>query len=433
MKIVISNTVALNVGDAAILQGIIKILHLTFGQEIEIIIYDSKPEIASRYYPMLTFRKSLYIYLKQISRVRYLPNKYLKARIKLFYFATWCVVNKLSFLPKIFLSNDEYASLEEYSSADLIISTGGTYLVENYPLEGRIFDYNVSLLLKRPLVFFTQSLGPFSNSSYRRDLKEIFEKSILILLRDQQSKSNIKDLKVETANFHVISDAAFALAEIDTLQNNRRLKAETSPLKIAISVREWKHFRTVDSLTGLLQYKEALIQAIEYLVNKHGAQVTFISTCQGIPEYWTDDSKLASDIFKELPITIQKSVEVNSSFHSPKKLSAILKSYDLVIATRLHMAILALGVGIPVLAIAYEFKTLELFKRLNQEKCALDIESLNSELLVNSLDMCLSSLSQIRESFSHGVEQEIKSAVSSQDLLSQVYKHWQKEGKYLNV
>ena len=60
MKILITNTVSLNGGDSAILEGILRLLRMNFGQDTEFIIYDNQPEIARKYYPDLKFRKLIY-------------------------------------------------------------------------------------------------------------------------------------------------------------------------------------------------------------------------------------------------------------------------------------------------------------------------------------------------------------------------------------
>ncbi len=173
MKILITNTVALNGGDAAILLSIVDILSLEFGDDTEFIIYDSQPDIASKYYPQLTWRKLLYLHITETANIKFIKQTLLKQvwhkisklwSFKInplcFYFAAWCYVNHLKFIARLLLNKERNQDLYHYSSADLIVSTGGTYLVENYPLKSRIFDYQITLLMKRPLVFYTQSLGP---------------------------------------------------------------------------------------------------------------------------------------------------------------------------------------------------------------------------------------------------------------------------------
>lgn len=422
MKIIISNTVVLNTGDAAILLGIIEILYAAFGKETQFIIYDNNPDVASQYYPQLIFRKLLHLNTAQVTPIIYLGKILKIVKLNIFYFAIWFWKNNLRFIAKLLLNKEELQDLSEYTSADLIVSTGGTYLVENYPLESRIFDYRITLLLGKPLVLFTQSLGPFSIPKNRKALKNIFEQSLLILLRDQKSENNILKLNTQNANTFVSADAAFALADASAIEAAQNTKNLSSPLKIAISVRDWKHFKTIDPVLGRKKYLEAVGNMTVHLVEKYGAEITYISTCQGIPEYWTDDSKVAFEIIEKLPAKIVDSVTLNQDFHSPKELAKILQSYDLVVSTRLHMAILSLGAGTPVLPIAYEFKTQELFKRLGQKAhWILDIEDINSELLIDSINSFLDSILDIRKTVFPAVQKERERAMESGLLVKNTY------------
>lgn len=421
MKILITNTVVLNTGDTAILMGVLKILRLAFQEEIEFIIYDQNHEIAQKYYPDLKFRQSLYFSLSKNLPIKTLENWLNSFNLTRFYWAVWCWKHNLSFISKIILKPAEIQYLLEYSTADLIVSTGGTYLVENYWLTPRIFDYKISLLLEKPLIFFTQSLGPFSTPSNRKNFKSIFEKSLLILLRDLRSKNNILDLHPQKVNAHVTADAAFVLAQEFAIKAAQNRQGFSSPLKVAISVRNWQYFKTVNSDFGREKYLRSIAKATEHLVNKYGARVTFISTCQGIPEYWTDDSEVALEITQKISTTIIDSITVDRDFHSPTQLLEILKSFDFVVSTRLHMAILSLGVGTPVLPIAYEFKTKELFKNLGQEELVLDIESINEELIISSIDLLITSIDKIRDRLFSAVYKEYKKAENTQSLVKEAF------------
>ena len=61
MKILITNIVTLNAGDAAILYAMIDVLRAAFGDNTEFIVYDKHGDVPSRYYPGLIFRKLLYL------------------------------------------------------------------------------------------------------------------------------------------------------------------------------------------------------------------------------------------------------------------------------------------------------------------------------------------------------------------------------------
>lgn len=98
-------------------------------------------------------------------------------------------------------------------------------------------------------------------------------------------------------------------------------------------------------------------------------------TNQGTPEYWLDDSQIAAEIFGGLPSNVKSSVFVDREFHDPLDLIALLKRFDLVIATRMHMMILSLGAGTPVLPVVYEF--IELVSRLCLKDFSVDIETIS--------------------------------------------------------
>jgi colanic acid/amylovoran biosynthesis protein len=427
VKILITNTVALNGGDAAILYAEISLLKAAFGQNIQFIIYDNQPEIANQYHPNLEFRKLLYWSVTQTRQIKYLQRSLQKTKLFRFRLAAQSWSQGKQWLAKLLLRKTELQYLMEYSSADLIISTGGTVLVENYWLEPRIFDYEISLKLGKPLVFFTQSLGPFLIPVNRQALKPIFEKAILILLRDEKSQHHLSELEVENPNISVTSDAVFALADAAAIQQAVQCdRPAYNPLKVAISVREWKYFKQQETTTGMQKYLTALKAASIHLVEKYSAKITYISTCQGIPEYWTDDSSMALKIVETLPEKIKNSVSVNTSFHAPSELAEMMRNYDFAIATRLHMAILTLGVGTPVLPIAYEFKTQELFARFGLKSWVQDIEDINVSSLIETIDSFLESLPQIRQQLFESVEQERQQALKSSKLVKTAFEKWQK-------
>ena len=324
-------------------------------------------------------------------------------------------------------------SLTDYSSADLIVSTGGTYLVENYNLDSRIFDYEMCLFLNKPLIFFTQSLGPFSVPKNRHSLRKVFAESLLILLRDQKSQSHILELGVENVRTHITADAAFALVNTKAVEEAQKISNLPQSPKVAISVRDWKYFKNIDPVLGRERYFQALRDLTMHLVEKYNAQVTYISTCQGIEEYWTDDSKIALDITNELPDNVADSVDVNRHFHSPKVLKETLKAYDLVIATRMHMAILALSVGIPVFPIAYEFKTKELFNNLDQGYWTVDIEEIESKILIDSVDLFINSIAEVCPTIFSAVQRERERAWESSVLLKETFEDWQNNKAPINI
>ena len=102
---------------------------------------------------------------------------------------------------------------------------------------------------------------------------------------------------------------------------------------------------------------------IDWLVKNLQAEVTFLSTCQGIPEY-EDDSEIARRVVERLAKSTAARVRVVREFVRFDSLLKRLSEFDLVLATRMHMAILSLMAGTPAIPFVLEFKTKELFANL---------------------------------------------------------------------
>ncbi|MBK8161332.1 MAG: polysaccharide pyruvyl transferase family protein [Rhodospirillaceae bacterium] len=110
-------------------------------------------------------------------------------------------------------------------------------------------------------------------------------------------------------------------------------------------------------------------------------------------------------------------VLVDHQFHNPLDLLGELDRFDAVIATRMHMAILALAAGVPVLPIAYEFKTVELFARLGMADWVTAIEDVNPENFPATVQGFIDALPGSRKQLFVAVGKERQLALSAGPLL----------------
>jgi colanic acid/amylovoran biosynthesis protein len=416
--IVITNIVSLNTGDAAILWGMFQILRERYGADTRFTVFDKSSKAANKYYPWATFRQALFGnrpeswigkklqakgYGHWVERIRYLALSVASRMIR------W----KVGALGRLFVSREDLRSVSEYVNADLVVSTGGTYLTENYGLWTNIRDYRFTLVTGTPLVFFTQTLGPFTRPEYRKAFTDIFQRSFAILLRDERSRDHVLDLGVPAAKIGLAKDAAFVM---DAGSKPAELPGK---LRIAVSVRTMHFFNRGDrSLAD--QYKSSVAAMVIAAVRDHDAEVVFLSTCQGIPEYWTDDTRLADEIVSGLPEDVGPAVTVDRQFRQPTEIVEAYQGFQLVIATRMHAAILSLVAGTPVLGIAYEFKLEELFHQLGMDDARLSTSEMTPEYSIKTLESMLADLERWRNKVVHLRAECRAEAESVKDMLPDV-------------
>src|SRR3546814_7005806 len=152
-------------------------------------VYGEQTETAATLYPEMGFRRSLYRQLDDWSRGR---RRKLAALVLLL--VAWASRFGIGRRLLPLLSPELQASLEEYRSADMVVSSGGTYLVPHYRLMPKLLDFLVVLALGRPLVLFTQSLGPFHGVGQRWLLRRVLSRATLILVRSEEHTSELQSL-----------------------------------------------------------------------------------------------------------------------------------------------------------------------------------------------------------------------------------------------
>jgi colanic acid/amylovoran biosynthesis protein len=401
LKIVITNTVVLNGGDAAILLGIIATLKRAYG-EFELTVLDQAPEVCSRLYPGIDFDQLMLT----------IPTpRTIRGRI-----AARLMRHRKPTLRSTMIPPARRANFAVYRDADLIVNTGGTYLAENYDLSARFAQMAMAVASGTPTIMFTQSLGPFRNPRNIAWLRLLMPRTQLVLLRDARSRTNLVDLGIGDENIRIVPDAAFALAEPNELDHAKQRALADRPV-IAISVRNWSHFRSGPQTDKQARYREAIARTAERLIRQLGARILFVSSCQGVPEYWIDDAQEASAIAALIDPALLGRVDFDAGFHTPAELIELLRTTDLVIATRMHMAILALCAGTPVLPIAYEFKTTELFCSLGLREWVSDIEASEAAVLGERALAFWHALPSIRPTLFERVKQSHYDAIAVAELL----------------
>lgn len=381
MRVVVTNAVLTNSGDAAIFQAIQSTLvREGICQESDIHVLDNNAAISQELYPEWTIFQQPAIPTGSKSRIGRLAERVAREILC----RVFAAVPKAASAAVRLASGDRKSGfLQGFASlaaADVVISSGGTYLVDHYDFRGRVSELRLAAALGKPVVLWTQSMGPFKSRRSRRALRRLDGVVSATYFRDERSMKSWESVLPLPANWAVSPDVVFGLVPLQGRQGDNTPIQRSSA---AVSVRDWG--TAVDGGGfNFGDYAGAMASAVEQIQGM-GYDVTALSTCQGTPGYSVDDAKTAGRIFAGLD------VKIDGSHHTPNQLLEELTSHDVVIATRMHMAILALTLGKPVIAVAYEFKTKELFEGLGLGENVILIEHVTSEWIVTCFNRVMKS------------------------------------------
>ena len=233
-RIALINTVALNGGDAAIAVAVIESVRRAAPDAL-IEVHDSQPAAAARYHPTFRWRSSL----APIGQLKRTPRRGVRIlaaanEVRLLGAARLWRHRATRPLARALLRDGERRRIADFAGLDLVVSTGGTYLVERYGIGPRVFELRMAAALGVPVVFYTQSLGPFRIRRNRRHLAKLFSNSPLVLLRDERSRQHVLELGVPAGAVHVVADAVFGRTGARPFD----VRAPAPIRSVAVSVRD---------------------------------------------------------------------------------------------------------------------------------------------------------------------------------------------------
>ncbi len=384
-----------NKGDAALLFAMVDSLRNEFG-EVEFVFSSLTPDPDAEQYgfpfvPMPLAPDSIvsglsYQFARRVGRPGLAPYA---AAIHLGLFLTlmrvWLITYRAFGAPAYRLLSRRIANVvRAITRADITIAVPGGYLMAPVPGD-RVWLYHAAPLLLakmlgKPLVLYPCSLGPFPGFPNRFWARQLLRRCDAVLVREDYSFQQARRLGVPADRLALVPDTAFLFdddgrSDVELAPVRQRLAHLPRPW-IGVSVRSHA-FAGVESPERAWQdYLDDVAAAASSLQERLGGSVIFVP--QNTGEGWSNDVAVARDV--ETLMTNADRVLVIRDDLSPQALKTLYGQLDLLIATRLHAAILGMTAGTPVAAIAYQPKTLGVFRMLGLERFALPIEETRTRL-----------------------------------------------------
>src|SRR3989339_794625 len=136
-------------------------------------------------------------------------------------FRSFCVWSSDAFLFR-FSGRALSRNIRKLAESDLFISTDGDVLGEDYgllPFIWRIYFLSLGIIMKKPIMIYSEGLGPFYSKTARTVAKYFFNKCSYISVRDEISRNNLLELGVHMP-IDVVADSAFLLKTISDSRFN---------------------------------------------------------------------------------------------------------------------------------------------------------------------------------------------------------------------
>ena len=262
-----------------------------------------------------------------------------------------------------------------------------------------------AIKFKRKSILLGISVGEIWKPETVKKIPRLLNMTRMIGVRDCSSLSKLKKLGVDPSKLILTPD--LALANISDLHGPDKTKPRElvgSCFKIAISLRDIAVRGQESESINLDSSMEKLATTLDAIRQSNDIEITFIPF-QGnrdlivIDEFVSKTSFSGKFTILKDPISIDELVKQISQF-------------NLVIGMRLHSIILAAGLGIPVVALAYDVKVTNFMANLNQDNFNIKLSDFSSDELISRINYILENY----DSVSEGLKESLAEYMSKWEL-----------------
>lgn len=244
--------------------------------------------------------------------------------------------------------------IEIVAGYDLVVHVGGSNFVDLYG-NGHFETDFAAMIAGVPVILPGHSIGPVAQGRYPVLMRHLLKHVAYVGLRESASRRLLEAADMPMTRVHGGADTAWNIDPFDVPHADPQAEffsGSNRPL-VAITARTLAPF---DGLLGIDQssYERAFAGLVDRLIEA-GYDVLALATCTGIDSYHRDDRMVALRIGQQVSQPAHFRVAMNE--FDDLALGARLRGCELLVATRLHSAIIAMNFGTPALTLAYEHKS----------------------------------------------------------------------------
>ncbi len=404
MKVLVINQCSTNKGDRAVLFFVLRELACTGADQVTVSASNPEywedkqdfPDAAVRVVPWgwdTSRKKGVGFWGKVIHRMQ---KVILKRQINFPLVRNALIAGKRPWYLR-FLVNKEF--VKAVKDADIVISTGGHHITTMFVPDAvtpQIFDMAAALLFDKPLVLWSQSIGPFGFKSPKSRLmvEKILSGAEQIFIRDEASAEQIKELGVSLKQVSSTRESVFGLCDIV----KSRIRPSERPKVMGVAVYVHTRANRLEEHENHPLYFAALL---DHAI-KAGYKVRFFPMeLQG-----TDRACIEAVISN---VDKKENCEIVEGFPGTSEHINAVAQCKMFVGHKTHSQIFSLVAATPLLAIAYHKKTEDFMAQFGLEKYCIADAQISAEKLIELFDEINNNLDSINQK-----EQEVGSKMCMQ-------------------
>ncbi len=264
---------------------------------------------------------------------------------------------------RFWFTTSGWKTIARMAAADIVLLGGGGLFTDEKPRAVWIWfvQYIWFRIFNKKLICISQSVGPLKSKLARRLTAAVFKRALLVTVRDSQSELLLKSLGVK--NIHLMADPAFGIGYDQE-------KSITRQKQVVLSLRPWINGNSKE-ISG------QVAGMIDYLWEKHRLKTVFIPFQTDLDDDRVSYREVADRLVNPEAMTL-KTVQDFS------QVLEIISRSELVIGMRLHSIIFSILAVTPFIALSYSQKVKSFLQTINLGEYCLDYESFNLTALEKS-------------------------------------------------
>ncbi|HXZ95111.1 MAG TPA: polysaccharide pyruvyl transferase family protein [Dehalococcoidia bacterium] len=396
---------------------------------------------------------------KRFTTTRFSPGTLLESSLNLVRCKLWAALHK--HCPRAAKAIINNKRLREYTNADIVLDLGLDTYSDDYGMLAVIEhskDILLGLLLRRPVVIWAQSLGPFQSKLTKWLVKFALNRVALITAREEISLEQLRLLGINGPPIHLTADPAFLLepasektvremlsmegirtdgkplvgltlswsSVIGKSKKSRFLQIAKEVFWIMRALLPERLFQFLLRMSG--RYKrldmasyidnKVIAEIADYLVERLDAYVLLV------PHDYNpaaDDRKLLKEILKA--VKHNERVKLLAREYSAPQLKGFIGQCDMFVGGKMHANIAALSMCVPTVGIQYGSKFYGIMRMLGQEQYVCD--KLTFHEVRAKIDEAWSNREGIRAELKTKLVTVKKQALQNCELVKQLVEHRQ--------